>query len=241
MADDLKRLQKCWDSWGKKDPLWAILSYKEKKGRKWMIDEFFKTGIKEIQSVLKYIKSKGIKLNRGKALDFGCGIGRLTQPLAQNFKKAYGVDIAPSMIKLAKKYNKHGKKCEYILNKADNLKIFKGSSIDFIYSHITLQHIKPKYSLKYIKEFFRILAPNGILLFQIPSKIKNPLYIIFKLYSYFKSLVNLPYMEIHSVKKKNIVKLAKENHADIIDIIETGSVPGYTSYRYCIKKIVTKQ
>ncbi len=53
---------------------------------------------------MKYLKDKGINYNDTLALDFGCGIGRLTQLLCKFFKKCIGVDISKEMIKLANKY-----------------------------------------------------------------------------------------------------------------------------------------
>ena len=39
----------------------------------------------------------------GTALDFGCGVWRLTQPLADHFKEVCGIDISPNFIELANK------------------------------------------------------------------------------------------------------------------------------------------
>ena len=38
---DLKELQKHWHQFGKQDPMWAILTWPDKKGNKWSVDEFF--------------------------------------------------------------------------------------------------------------------------------------------------------------------------------------------------------
>ncbi|WP_420485333.1 class I SAM-dependent methyltransferase [Iningainema tapete] len=109
-------------------------------------------------------------MSRKTALDFGCGVGRLSQAMVQYFETVHGVDISPSMLKLADKYNQHGSKCKYHLNDQDNLKLFPDNYFDFIYSKITLQHMEPQYSRRYIREFLRILAPQGLLIFQIPSQ-----------------------------------------------------------------------
>lgn len=55
-----------------------------------------------------------------KALDFGCGMGRLTQALTKYFEEVYGIDIAPSMIKLTEKYNRYDNKCKFFLNTTDD-------------------------------------------------------------------------------------------------------------------------
>lgn len=142
---DIKELQRNWDAFGKTDPLWAILTDPEKRGGKWDLDEFFKAGDDTINKIFKYIESIGINFRRGRALDFGCGVGRLTQPLTRYFNEVIGVDIAPSMIELARKYNRHGDRCKYYLNPDNDLRQFPDDSFDFIISIITLQHMKPRY------------------------------------------------------------------------------------------------
>src|SRR6187401_2371852 len=95
---DLRELQNNWDTLGKEDPLWAILSYEAKKGNKWDPVEFFRLGEKGIGEVMQYVSDLNLACARVSALDFGCGVGRLTQPLANYFSNVTGIDIAPSMI-----------------------------------------------------------------------------------------------------------------------------------------------
>jgi SAM-dependent methyltransferase len=168
---ELKELKNNWDAFGKQDPLWSILTDRTKKGNKWNLEDFFKTGEEEIKSVIKYLDSLGVSSSRNKAFDFGCGVGRLTQALCQYFDECFGVDIAPSMIELAKKYNRYGDKCKYYQNDSNDLSLFKDNSFDFIYSKIVLQHMKPEYSKNYIREFLRVLAPGGVVVFQLPSEL----------------------------------------------------------------------
>jgi len=166
---DIKELRKNWNELGKRDAFGNILTDPMKKGM-WDQDMFFKNGEEEISSLMTYIELLKFKIQRTRALDFGCGVGRLTQALCRYFKDCYGIDIAPSMIALANKYNKYGDKCRYFLNESDDLKLFEDGSFDLIYSNIVLQHMKPEYSKKYIKEFLRILKPGGLTIFQIPSE-----------------------------------------------------------------------
>ena len=44
--------------------------------------------------------------------------------------------------------------------------------MDFIYSRIVLQHVNSRYAVRsYLSEFARVLAPGGLLVFQLPSHI----------------------------------------------------------------------
>ncbi len=229
---NLKELRRNWDELGKTDPLWAIISTPDKKGNKWQIDEFFEKGKVEIDEIMKYICSLGIELRRKKALDFGCGVGRLTQPLANYFDESYGIDIAPSMVDLANKYNCCGGKCKYLLNDSDGLIIFESNTFNFIYTNITLQHMEPIYTEKYLKEFLRILVSGGLLIFQLPSRpVKGPLINGLQFNSVFLRI------EMHYIPKEKVVGLIENNGGKILDIVSdywAGS--DWESFRYCVTK-----
>lgn len=170
---NLKNLQKHWELFGRTDPFWAILTSDEKKNGRWNSDEFFQTGRDEIRLLMERLKSHGVEFHGGRALDFGCGAGRLSQALADIFPEVCGVDISTSMIELAQKFNKRPDRCKYILNEQNNLGLFADGYFDFIYSSITLQHMEPSYALSYIAEFVRVCSPEGIIVFQLPAERLN--------------------------------------------------------------------
>lgn len=166
---DIRGLQRTWDSLGREDPLWAVLSDPEKRGGRWDVADFMATGVREIDSVLDWLKEFGVRPPSGLALDFGCGVGRLTQPLAERIGAAVGVDIAPSMIDTARSLNQLGDRCRYELNTRDDLSLFPTRHFDLVYSNITLQHMPPALAKRYIAEMIRVLRSEGVLVFQLPS------------------------------------------------------------------------
>jgi ubiquinone/menaquinone biosynthesis C-methylase UbiE len=170
----LDELQRHWNDFGKQDPLWAIMTWPSKRNRQWKLDEFFRTGEDEIKATLDHVESVGLPRPHRRALDFGCGVGRLTQALGTRFESVCGVDIAQSMIELAREYNKHGERCQYFHNTADDLRIFEDGSFDFVFTLRVLQHMRPEYSQAYIREFMRLLAPGAVAVFQIPGPAPAP-------------------------------------------------------------------
>ncbi len=90
-----------WDLHARHDPLWAILSDPEKTGRRWDLPSFLETGQREVSLLMFQLRALGLEPDPAAALDFGCGIGRLTQPLADHFDLVVGTDISPEMIRLA--------------------------------------------------------------------------------------------------------------------------------------------
>lgn len=253
---DIQELQKNWNQFGKKDPLWGILTLPDKMGNKWKLEEFFETGKKEIESLMTYLDSRNLPIKKNRVLDFGCGVGRLSQSLALYFYKVDGVDIAPSMIELANQYNQHAGKCSYFVNDKDDLSLFSDNSFDFIYSNIVLQHMDPVYAKRYIQEFYRVLVPNGVLIFQIPSEKKvNIVNRTFKSKVKFwiksrmsgkRRHVSYPVqfggdetvvMEMNAIAKSEMVAFLKEIKFELIDVkldFSTGS--NWISYRYCVRK-----
>jgi SAM-dependent methyltransferase len=103
-------------------------------------------------------------------VDFGCGVGRLSQALATRFERVIGIDIAASMIQEAIRLNQFPGRCEYLHNMAADLAALPDESADFIYSSITLQHVVPRLAQRYIREFFRLARPGGLVVFQLPSR-----------------------------------------------------------------------
>ena len=164
-ASDLEALRDAWHRFGELDPLYAILTPDDKRLGGWDQDNFFATGRTEIDEALTYIESLGVHLNRGSALDFGCGVGRLTQALCRHFETCVGVDIAQSMIDSARRYNQFGARAEYICSDDPTLP-FAEPTFDFVYSRLVLQHIPPSLALGYVRELIRSAKPAGVLLLQ---------------------------------------------------------------------------
>src|ERR1700679_3865078 len=128
--------QQYWDEQARTDPLWAILVDPQKTGRRWDPQEFFSTGVAEIASVMERTERWGLPQTRKRALDFGCGVGRLTQPLATHFEKVRGGALPAVMLVQARQFNRHGDRCQYVWNGEADLRMFADRSIDLIYSKI---------------------------------------------------------------------------------------------------------
>lgn len=149
--------------------MWAILSDPTKRGRGWDEDEFFATGVTEIDGLIERIEGHGMMAGPGAALDFGCGYGRLSRALADRIGRTTGIDISSSMIEGAKRLNV-GHDVEFFVNDAPDLALFDDARFDVIYSNIVLQHVPSQTEiLHYVEEFVRVLKPGGSAVFQIPA------------------------------------------------------------------------
>ncbi|MEM6526826.1 MAG: class I SAM-dependent methyltransferase, partial [Chloroflexota bacterium] len=159
---DFETVSENWNRLGAINPLWAILTSDEN----WDMEVFLKTGEQEIDRRIKQVQEFH-PIDVGRALDFGCGVGRLTQPLAKHFEQVDGVDVAQTMIDIARDINRFEGRCTYHHNEKSDLTLFPDDTFDLINSSLVLQHIPRPASLNYIREFMRVLKPGGLAFFQV--------------------------------------------------------------------------
>lgn len=157
---------KNWDGWAATDPMWAILTDPSKTGQRWDPAEFFETGEQFVAERMKWFQEQHIGLGRGRALDFGCGVGRLTNALGGYFDEAHGVDISAGMVARARELCRRPDRVKFFQNPRSDLATFETGAYDFVFSCIALQHIPSKFQLNYIGDFMRLLNEGGVAWFQ---------------------------------------------------------------------------
>ncbi|MGH8172597.1 MAG: class I SAM-dependent methyltransferase, partial [Rhodanobacteraceae bacterium] len=163
---DLEKLRRVWQTLGREDPLWAVLSQADKRGGRWERTEFLETGRAEIDTQVHMLAARGLPAGRSLALDFGCGAGRLSRALAAHFEHVVGVDVSGSMIETARALNADVANVEFRENPSPSIGSVADGSVDLVYSIMTLQHIPAELAAGYVDEFFRVLAPGGVASFQ---------------------------------------------------------------------------
>jgi len=169
VVETLKRHRRDWEQLAEVDPLWAILAAPEARGGRWKLDEFFATGEAEIAQVLEVASGVGNPERYEQALDFGCGVGRLTNALARRFDEVIGIDISQEMITLARRLASR-ENCSFELSTGADLQQFGSASFDFVYSSLVLQHLPRRRLVQaYLGEFLRVLRPGGLTVFQALS------------------------------------------------------------------------
>lgn len=137
---ELNRERRHWEDLASADPMWVILTEPGREQR-WDADAFFQSGRAEIDRVFVQLAAHGLAPRGDVALDFGCGLGRLTQAMCERFEKVYGIDISEAMIAGARSHNRHGTRAVYHVNTVDHLPVVPTGTVDFIYSRLVLQHV----------------------------------------------------------------------------------------------------
>lgn len=163
LGDDTDRE---WEKFGKNDPYFGVLSdekFRESNLTEDIKAEFFRSGFAYIDDVLAKIKQHvDADFTPNKALDFGCGVGRLVIPLANVAREVTGVDVSDSMLQEARK------NCEVrsisnatFIQSDDELSGLRGH-YDFIHSFIVFQHIPVSRGEKIFKSLILHLESEGV-------------------------------------------------------------------------------
>lgn len=164
-----------WNALGRGTPLGAILTGESGALQPWDSDIFFATGRADAARFLAELARVAPGVTRGRALDFGCGVGRITRSLAPHFDAIVGVDAAASMIAQARDLNREYGNCSFALNTRPDLAMFDSGSFDVVYCRLVLQHVPRRRARAYIGEFVRVLAPGGVAMFQLPEHVPSEL------------------------------------------------------------------
>ncbi|MBM3672745.1 MAG: class I SAM-dependent methyltransferase [Actinobacteria bacterium] len=160
-----------WDDWGTVDPFWAVLTHPDARHGRWDHDAFFATGVDMVATMLEHTGCWGRPGHRRTALDFGCGLGRITRALAPHFERTIGLDVASTMIDEARRLDAgpDASDAEFVVHDADDLRAFETGSIDFVSCLLVLQHLPTRAGIEtYLREFVRVLAPSGVAAVQLP-------------------------------------------------------------------------
>jgi SAM-dependent methyltransferase len=169
MATELTELARNWEALARHDAMWAILSDPNKTDNRWDLQEFLATGLLEAQRTVDYLDTVATPYTRCRLLDFGCGMGRVTQGFAAFFDRVDGIDVSAEMVARATDCNRAGASVQFHVNRHEHLP-FESGTFDVVYTALVLQHVPLPLTLGYLREFLRVAKPGGIIYFQAPSR-----------------------------------------------------------------------
>lgn len=166
-----------WERWGTSSPYFGVLT--DKRFQRMDADaesEFFDSGERHISGVFAAIERReGGRFQPGKAVDVGCGVGRLALPLAKRSMSVTAVDISPSMLaEAARNRDERGlPNLEFALADDSLSRVAPGA--DLIHSYLVLQHIKPRRGRVMLVAMADRVAAGGYLAVQFYVACNAPL------------------------------------------------------------------
>jgi ubiquinone/menaquinone biosynthesis C-methylase UbiE len=156
-----------WQAWGEKDPLFGVIPVggRDRGGSQpWTDEDFYETGRADWSELRQRWEKYG--LEKESCLEIGCGAGRLTRHIGQDFKTAYGVDVAEGMIAYAR--NHVGENVQLFVTDGVTLPV-PDQSLTAVFSIIVFLHFdRVEHAAANFQEMARALRPGGTIMIQLP-------------------------------------------------------------------------
>jgi SAM-dependent methyltransferase len=198
------------------------------------IGAFWKSGEREVQEIEAILKRHGVKLSEVKtAVEYGCGVGRVTVPLSKSVSSMHAYDISRPHLDYAKEHANEERATINFHLVSDPLD--KLQPCDLFYSRIVFQHNPPPIIQQLIKNALDSLNPGGIAIFQVPTYIRG---YSFVLNDWIKKDHALD-MQMHCIPQAAIFRLAETTDCKILEIREDnwcGDPQHYLSNTFIISK-----
>jgi len=162
MAD--ASMREFWDARAKEDAFFFVdnrLHYGDPD-----LTRFWAGGVEVVEKALEFM---GAAIEPGDVVvEIGCGVGRLTRPLAERAATVRAVDVSAEMLAQARELSPGLENVEWILGDGRTLAGIGDASADACFSWVVFQHIPdPEVTFGYVREIGRVLRAGGWAIFQV--------------------------------------------------------------------------
>ena len=117
--------------------------------------------INDLEAELRRLKTE--ERGSGRALEIGCGSGRLMRPMSRHFLEIHGVDVSSELIQEARESLRDLPNARPQQIRGTSLEDFADQSFDFVYSFDLFPHIpSQQLVIAFLREIHRVLRPGGL-------------------------------------------------------------------------------
>lgn len=144
-----------WAIWGEGEPYFGVLSeprFLRANITPADLEDFWQSGKSQVVGFRDLIRNHFGDFNTATALDFGCGVGRLTHGMADVCQHVVGLDVSPGMLAEARRHAPEN--AEYLMELSDQ-------TFDWVNSIIVFQHIPPVRGYAILEDLLSRVSDGG--------------------------------------------------------------------------------
>jgi SAM-dependent methyltransferase len=238
------RIREAWTHMGAIRPHHSVLSgnnYLPQNIDQRAVESFRASGAREALIIKSILERHGHDPAHSQTcVEYGCGLGRVTIPLAKMFNKVEAYDISPTHLTSAKTYAVESDACniEFHLRSVE-LAAKPLEECDFFYSRIVFQHNPPPIIRELIATSLKCLRTGGIAIFQVPTYASG---YCFRVRDYLSKEQHLD-MEMHCIPQSEVFSLIDEAQCHLLEVDEDnaiGRIGSWISNIFVVRRPVTK-
>ncbi len=156
-----------WEEFAASDSHFYICTDKRFRGVE-DAERFFESGREDAAAILAM--SAPLLAGTHRALEIGCGVGRLALTMSEHFDEVIAVDVAPTMLERLRANCRRAS--------IDNVRPYlaeeawdEAGPVDLAYSYLVFQHVEEWDSiLGYLRRVAACLSPTGTCVFQFDTR-----------------------------------------------------------------------
>lgn len=229
-ADDATRgelfehVARAWSRLGESEPYWSVLAqpayHADQAGQ--ASEAFLESGRENVERLMATLRRNGVAADPAwEVLELGCGLGRSTRWLAEQFRKVIAVDVSDSHLRLARQLNVDAAYHERIewtrLQTPEAMATLPG--FDLFFSMIVLQHDPPPLVAFMLDAIAGKLRPGGYAFFQLPTYQRG---YAFDTASYMKLSVDSASIEMHAFPQSEVFRIFGSHGCVPLEVFEDG-------------------
>ena len=219
----LGHVRETWTRLGVEQPHWSVLSAEHFRAERIADHEaaFFASGADDVALLLAVLRRHGVAPGDvPRALEFGCGIGRVTVHLARAFPELTACDVSASHMALAQRKTAEAGARNVTWRLVDSDDFGMVVPFDIWFSRIVLQHNPPPIIAMILYRALGMLESGGMAVFQLPT------YAVgyrFRVQEYLAGLGAEGRIEMHVLPQPVVFEIARESGCAVLEVLEDGS------------------
>jgi SAM-dependent methyltransferase len=213
----LARIEETWTHLGFARPHFSVLTEKEflPGNIDSSIDRFWASGDVDASVATNILSRYGFNdLAQKTCVEYGCGVGRVTIPLAARFAEVIAYDVSPTHLGLARQRASDMAVENIRFHRCAEGVPDRLESCDFFYSRLVFQHNPPPIIRELIRRALGSLRSGGIAIFGVPTYISG---YRFRIDEYL-ALPQPKRMEEHCIPQREVFSLIAAAQCSVIGV-----------------------
>lgn len=229
-----------WSKLGELEPHWSVLTAEKYRSGQigQHLEDFQRSGAHEVRHLDAVLRRNQLDWPRqGLCIEYGCGVGRVTLPLAAHCARVLGVDISAGHLRLAA----DEAAAQGLVDKVQWLHLRTQADLDalppadMVYTAIVLQHNPPPVIELTLSRLLRSLKPGGVAIFQLPTHIPGYRFVVAE---YLQALRAGQHqgMEMHMLPQARVFELIDAAGCRPCEVFSDDAAgPVYTSHTFVVR------
>jgi 2-polyprenyl-3-methyl-5-hydroxy-6-metoxy-1,4-benzoquinol methylase len=227
------RLRRQWAELGQNEPYWSVLTHEEYRAANMdavTLASFYETGAYGGGAGLidLFCARNRVEVRRGTCVELGCGVGRVTKHLAEQFESVIAIDISEGNLRqcalMAERLGLANIECRLLQSPDDLCGL---PEFDFFFSTIVLQHNPPPIQKHQLDVLLGKIKHGGGFLFQTQTYSRD---YSFEVDRYLATPVET--MDMHCLPMHEALRLIEKHGLCVREVVIDGWTGRWGSHTF---------